>query len=406
VITSRTRLPILRAVTSLPRHLVDRGRALSPGTRDVLLAMVVAALSFTRGIADKGTSLGWTEPVRPFDLIAVLLVLAQCLPLAIRTRAPGPCLALVSAAFFVYQCFGYGPSLSSIALYLALYSAGTHQAHHRRATEVAWLVGYLVLAVCLVSLGSPFPFSEHLDFLPLPIGCWLMGTWSRTRLLDQERRQRRELEAAMREERDHIARELHDVVTHHVTAMVMQADATRYVPGDDRPKIEAGMSTIGTTGRRALADLRDLLGVLSPGHDAEVAPRKPATGLFGDLVERVRQVGQPVEVVEDGVPHAVDGITGLAVHRVVQEGLTNALKHAPGRRTVVRVSHTVPAEVTVEVTTDGGGDLTGEPIAASGRGLAGLHRRVSLAGGELTTERRDDGGFVLRARLPIRPEAG
>jgi signal transduction histidine kinase len=393
-------------VTSRPRHLLGRVRALSPGTRDVLLALVVAALSFTPGISDKGTSLGWTEPVRAFDLIAVLLVLAQCLPLAVRTRAPGPCLALVSAGFFAYQCFGYGPSLASIALYLALYSAGTHQARHRRATEVGWLVGYLVLAGCLVALGSPFPFSEHLDFLPLPIGCWLMGTWARTRLRDQELRQRRELETAMREERDHIARELHDVVTHHVTAMVMQADATRYVPSDDRPRIEAGMSTVGTTGRRALADLRDLLGVLSPGHDAEAAPRTPAAGLFGDLVERTRLVGQPVEVVEDGVPHVVDGVTGLAAHRVVQEGLTNALKHAPGRKTVVRVSHAVPAEVTVEVTTDGGGVLAGTRFAASGRGLAGLHRRVSLAGGELTTKRRDDGGFVLRARLPIRPEVG
>ncbi len=387
---------------SFPRRLVDNAKALPPGTRDALLAAVVAALSFTPGLAGKGTSLDWPAPQRPVDLLAVLLVLAQSLPLALRTRTPALCLALVSSAFFAYQCLSYPPSFASIALYVALYSAGTHQARHRYATAAAWVAGYVATAVCLVALGSPFPFTEHLDFLPLPVGCWLMGSWARTRFHDQERQQRRDLEAAMREERERIARELHDVVTHHVTAMVMQADATLYVPPEDRPKIEAGMSAVGTIGRRALADLRELLGVLTPRHDAEPAPRAPTAELFGDLVERTRLVGQPVDVVEDGVPHAIDGIAELAAYRVVQEALTNALKHAPGRRTVVRVSHTVPAEVTVEVTTDGAGATTGR--STSGRGLAGLHRRVSLAGGELTTRQRDDGGFVLRARLPIRPE--
>jgi signal transduction histidine kinase len=149
--------------------------------------------------------------------------------------------------------------------------------------------------------------------------------------------------------------------------------------------------------------------VLSPGHDAKTVPRTPTAGDFGDLVEQTRLAGQPIDFIEDGEPHGIDGIVELAAYRVVQEALTNALKHAPGRRTVVRISYVVPDQVAVEVTTGGSGEgpspARGSRLAPSGRGLAGLQRRVFLAGGELSTHEEPDGGFVLRARLPIRPDA-
>jgi signal transduction histidine kinase len=388
---------------------INRVRALPAGWRDAVLATVVALLSFTPGLADRGTGLGWIEPQRSFDLLAALLVLGHCLPLLVRSRAPALCLMLVSSAFFAYQCLGYRPSLATIALYVALYSAGTHQVRHRWATAVTWTAGYVVLSACLLALGSPYLAIDYADFFALPAGCWLLGVWTRTRLREQVRQQHRSMESAMREERERIARELHDVVTHHVTAMVMQVDALRYVAPPDREKAEVGLSAIGGTGRRALADLRELLGVLSPGHDAEAAPRAPAAGVFGDLVEQTRLAGQPVDLIEDGVPQAIDDIVELAAYRVVQEALTNALKHAPGRRTVVRVSYAVPDQVTVEVTTEGPGEVSlpgrGPRPAPSGRGLAGLRRRVHLAGGELTTPQVADGGFAVRAWLPIRPDA-
>ncbi|MFD9737309.1 histidine kinase [Umezawaea sp. NPDC059074] len=382
----------------------DHVRALPRARRDVLVALLVAAVSFTPGLADKGTVLGWLTPLRAFDLLAALLVLAHCAPLVVRGRAPALCLLLVSSAFFAYQYLGYRPTAASIALYLALYGAGAHQERFRRATAVTWVAVYLGVSIALVAAGSPFTVVEYLEFLALPAGCWLMGTATRSRLREQERQQERDLETAMREERERIARELHDVVTHHVTAMVMQADAAQYVPEADRAAVVGGLEAIGGTGRRALADLRDLLGVLAPAHDAPAAPRAPTAGLLGDLVERTRLTGQPVDVVRDGEPRQVDGIVELAAYRVVQEALTNALKHAPGRRTVVRVSHAVPDEVTVEVTTAGGPEPVPRP-PESGRGLAGLRRRVSLVGGELTARRDDDGGFVLRARLPTRSGA-
>jgi signal transduction histidine kinase len=389
-------------VTAGAQRLVDRVRALPANRRDVLLTAIVTALSFTPGLADKGTWLGWYEAQRPFGPLAAALVLAHCLPLLVRRRAPWLCLLLVSAAFFAYQCLGFRPTFASAALYLALFSAGVHQARFRRTTAVAWLVGYAALSAFLMALDAPDPAVVYVEFLPLPAGCWVLGTWARSRLGDQERRQRLDLEAAVREEREHIARELHDVVTHHVTAMVMQADAMRYVPADDRPKVDTGLVAIGGTGRRALADLRELLGVLSPGHDADPAPRAPTAVVFGELVERVRLAGQPVDLREVGTPPAVRDVVRLAAHRVVQEGLTNALKHAPGRRTVVGVSYAVPEEMTVEVTTEGSGAVAAVP--APGRGLTGLRERVRLAGGELTTSLDENGGFVVRARLPLGTE--
>ncbi|NUK10304.1 two-component sensor histidine kinase [Streptomyces lunaelactis] len=344
-------------------------------------------------------------PQRPFDLLAVVLVFGHCLPLMVRRRAPALSLMLVSCMFFAYQSLGYRPTFATIALYIAQFSAGVHQVRHRRATEAAWTAGYVALAVCLVALGSPSPPIEHVQFFALPAGCWLLGAWARTRLHDQALRQEREMESAMLEEREHIARELHDVVTHHVTAMVMQADATLYVPPGDRPKIEAALTAIGGTGRRALADLRDLLGVLSPGHDTETAPRIPTAGRFGELVVQTRLAGQPVEFVEDGQPYEISGIAELAAYRVLQEALTNALKHAPGRRTVVHISYAAPNRVTIEVTTEGSAAPPGRAHIPSGRGLTGLRQRVRLAGGELATRRGEDGGFLLLATLPTGADA-
>lgn len=390
------------------RRLTDRMRTLPPGRRDALLTAVVVVLSFVPGVADKGTALGWVTAQRPFGALATLLVLGQSLPLLVRTRAPALCLAVISASFFAYQCLAYRPTAATIALYIALYSAGLHQVRRRTVTAVVWTAGYVVLTGCLIGLGAPDPPIVAIEFFALPAGCWLVGTLARSRLREQERQQRQSMEAAMREEREHIARELHDVVTHHVTAMVMQADATLYVPPGDRTKIEEGLTAVGGIGRRALADLREMLGLLSPRHDGESAPRTPTAGLFSDLVAQTRLAGQPVDLVQDGPGRVVDGMVALAAYRVVQEALTNALKHAPGRKTVVRLTWSVPEQMTVDVTTDGGAGeapARGPWPVPSGRGLAGLRQRVDLAGGELTTRQEEDGRFVLRARFPIKADA-
>ena len=210
----------------------------------------------------------------------------------------------------------------------------------------------------------------------------------------------------MQVERERIARELHDVVTHHVTAMVVQADATPYLLDGDRGLVEANLSSISDTGRRALGDLRELLNVLSPAHDRPSAPRGPTAGKLQELVEQTRTVGQPVELIEDWDPDLLEDGVDLTAYRVVQEALTNALKHAPGRRTVVHVRRDAPDRVVVEVTTDGPGAgvatvlARARPAVPSGRGLDGLRRRVAMAGGELAVGPEADGRWVVRATLP------
>jgi signal transduction histidine kinase len=198
---------------------------------------------------------------------------------------------------------------------------------------------------------------------------------------------------------------LHDVVTHHVTAMVAQADATQFL-AESPDRVVAALTAIGGTGRRALSELRFLLGVLETNGDP-AGSRSPAGGTVRDLVERTRTGGQPVELVEDGDRPALPVGAGLAVYRVVQEGLTNAVKYATGQPTVVRVRY-APACVEVEVTNaaaptpvPGGArrDLSG------GRGLTGLRERGRMLGGELTAGERPDGGFRLHTRIPVGGDA-
>jgi signal transduction histidine kinase len=224
---------------------------------------------------------------------------------------------------------------------------------------------------------------------------WAAGSWlRRTRAAEADQR-RHAAEAARAAERTRLAAELHDVVTHHVTAMVVQAESARYLTSDP-DRLDQTLTAVADTGRRAIGDLRQLLDVLDPGHGPH--PRTPAVGELHGLVEQTRQAGQPVEYVEEGSPPPDAGSAEAAAYRVVQEGLTNALKHAHGSRTVVRVEHG-PDAITVEVSTDGPGSPT-TAAAGSERGLAGLRERVGLLGGELSAGPRAGGAFVVHARIP------
>jgi signal transduction histidine kinase len=203
-------------------------------------------------------------------------------------------------------------------------------------------------------------------------------------------------------ERARIARELHDVVTHHVTAMVVQADAAQFLVGSAPERAGDGLVAISDTGRRALTELRHLLGVLEATGDSAVVDRAPTLGRLGDLVEQARMSGQPVELTERGDQRqrAVD--VELAAYRVVQEALTNAVKHAKGRPTAVTVNHH-DDHLDIEVTTHGSAGAA--PVVPSGgRGLEGLRERVRMLDGELVAAAGPDGGFSVRARIPSRSE--
>jgi signal transduction histidine kinase len=315
------------------------------------------------------------------------------------------CLALVAGGFALDQLRGYHTAAAT-ALPLVLISAGSHLERGRRTAVALLTLAYVPLALALARLGGDGETPEEFaTFLLLLAAAWAAGAWLRaSRLAEAERREHIAAETRSAE-RTRIARELHDVVTHHVTAMVVQAEAARYLTSAP-DRLEDSLAAVGDTGRQALADLRHLLDLLNPdagtgtttGPEAREEPRTPAVGRVLTLVEQTRRAGQPVDFTEQGVPPASTGSADLVAYRVVQEALTNALKYAHGSRTSVRVRHG-EGEITVEVDTDGGGAPSAVATGA-GRGLAGLRARVDVLGGEFSAGGGPDGGFSVRARIP------
>lgn len=365
--------------------------------RDLPLAVLVGVAPLVPALQSQGTRLG-DLPDRPLDVLAVGVVALQSAPLAVRRRWPAVCFALVVAGFTLDQLLGYH-SVAGVALPFALVSTGAHLDRFRRSTAVLGLASYVPLAVALDRRGGGEGLSGYVTFLLLMVAAWCVGAWLRqTRAAEAEHRTHA-AESARAAERTRIARELHDVVTHHVTAMVVQAEAARYRTGDPAA-LDETLTAVTDTGRRAITDLRHLLGVLDPGHGTTPTTdrRTPPAGDLAALVERTRRAGQPVEYVQEGEPPAGAGSAEAAAFRVVQEALTNALKHAHGSATTVRVRHGREA-VTVEVSTDGSGSPSGAP-AGGGRGLLGLRERVDVLGGELVAGPQPGGAFVVRARIP------
>lgn len=205
-------------------------------------------------------------------------------------------------------------------------------------------------------------------------------------------------EAALSEERARIARELHDIVTHHVTAMVVQADAAQFIAPPPSGRLGESLAAISGTGRRALGELRYLLGTIDPGEPVSL----PLAGSVEEIVATASSLGMPVSLVETGEPRELAGSVRLAMYRVVQESLTNARKHAPGSLSTVNIHHGTDA-ITVEVMTA----PASSPVPGrfrAGRGIRGLEARVGLLGGELYAGPGTDGGFRVTAHIPTRSE--
>ncbi|WP_052397578.1 histidine kinase [Streptomyces sp. NRRL F-5123] len=372
-------------------------------TRDREFAVVFTVLSFAEPLARIGAQFG-DLPTHRASAAGVLWALGQALPLAVRTRWPTVCLAAVGISFAVHECLGYPPTFASLGLYIALYSVGAHQQHHRQAAPLAATGGYLVFGVTLHALGSPNTWTDFVVFYVALTAMWSLGAVVRGRRAHEAERRRLSAQAAIAEERSRMARELHDVVTHHVTAMVVQAGAAQYLTASP-DRVGRALEAITGTGRTALAELRFLLDVLEA--TGESASRAPMPGRLPGLVEQARAGGQPIELVEDGEPADTATNVRLATYRVVQESLTNAAKYAAGERTLVRLAHT-PAWTDVEVTTAGtaGGAADAPALrhggahVSGGRGLTGLRERVEMLGGEFAAGPLQEGGFRVYARIP------
>ncbi|MUL44192.1 sensor histidine kinase [Streptomonospora sp. PA3] len=251
---------------------------------------------------------------------------------------------------------------------------------------------------------------------------WLLASWWVGRLVRMrsfhmvelatraerlERARDAHTRAVLAEERGRIARELHDVVAHHVSVMTVQATAGRRVIERSPERARQTLVEIEETGRQAMAEMRRIVDVLREPEGGGAA-RGPQPGLAGlaDLVQQIRDTGTPVELVAEGAPAELAPGLDLTLYRVVQESLTNVLKHA-GRdaRATVSVRYG-PAAVDVAVTDEGAGPGEGAPPPPAdepGHGLVGMRERVALYGGELRAGPRSGGGFEVRARIPLPP---
>ncbi|MBH0781382.1 sensor histidine kinase [Nocardia bovistercoris] len=265
---------------------------------------------------------------------------------------------------------------------------------------VAWVATSLLLATAMgdgVSTAWGWPIGMAAVVLVALLIRWLVS--SRAQLLRQE--EQNELERARRailEEKARIARDLHDVVAHHMSLVVVQAQTAPYRVEDVSPAARAEFDSIGATAREALNEIRGMLGVLrSDGQLPEHAPQPKAADVLA-LFEGARRAGVGIEWTVSGDLGAVPETTGLALYRIVQESLSNASRHAPGAP--VRVVLECGIDLRVRIT-NAAADTPARAVGNGGHGVAGMQARALAVGGELTAAARPDGGFEVDARLPL-----
>jgi signal transduction histidine kinase len=355
---------------------------------------------------------GGAPDVGPPGVITVLLLLLESLPLVVRRRYPLAVVLVILAATTVHIAIipEGGELRAGLGPLVALYTAG--ERIERRLSAGILVAMMAVVALQLLGRGA---FSEIIQSLlqtELIFGvAWLLGIASRmrgiyTRTLEEQTRllaREREEQAlrAVMEERERIARELHDAVTHHVSVIVIQAGGGLRAL-DRRPdQARAALEAIDTTGRQALTDMRRMLGILGEA-DAGGASAEPMPGLdrLGDLIEQVRSAGLAVELSVQGERRRLDPGLELSAYRIIQEGLTNSLKHAGGGRARVTIRYATDAlELSID---DERGVAVSEPMEAAhdGRGLVGMRERVAMFRGTFDA-RPTPTGFRVTASLPV-----
>jgi signal transduction histidine kinase len=367
---------------------MDRAGSLDPRVLDAGLALALTAWALR-------------EPGALSNPGRTVVLLAMTIAIAWRRRAPVAVLIVEIAGLVLVPRDLAAPQ--AIALFIAAYSAALYS--DRRVLVPALL---LVAAAVASALAGTLPVARWLlPFLLMGL-VWLVGSAMRRRELraeasaDRADRLEREQEASLRAERARIARELHDVVTHSVSVMVLQTGAARQIMSKDERRSRELLESVEASGRSALEELRRLLGLLSDQDGAAPLSPQPGVSEIPALIGHVRRAGLPVELRVEGQPHAVSGGVGVAAYRIVQEALTNVLKHAGGAPTRV-VLRWADAALELEILDRGPRNGVGQRDAVAGRGLAGMRERTTMYGGTLDARPGPDGGYEVRAHLPLEP---
>jgi signal transduction histidine kinase len=380
-------------------------------------------------VLSHSAGISYSDQAGPGTAEEIAWALAVSLPLMARRRYPVAVLIVVSIAFMGLQARFVPESFaSSICLFVALYTAGAW-GRDRRITDAARTLVVIAMFAWLAyslstiayhddseSHGGPLPEATanaiYLTVINLVYfgASWVFGSqsWIRARQqaelderTEQLRRERDErARQAVMEERVRIARELHDVVAHHVSVMGVQAGAARRVLDRDPELARATLTTVEQAGRTAVGEMRRLLGVLrESGGDGAELPHQPAPGVEA-LDELVRNTGNQALTTEFTVVGETRNLprsVSVSCYRIVQEALTNTVRHAGASRVDVRVRY-LPDDVEVEVVDDGRGRSV--TTAGTGLGHVGMRERVGLHGGALDVGRRPEGGYRVRARMP------
>jgi signal transduction histidine kinase len=348
---------------------------------------------------------GATSSSRWFALPALMVLL---LPLFTRRWFPfgAPAAYWILAAALSFVDGLLIPSIESLFL-VGLASAAL--LGNLRDARKAW-TGLVIVLACITAVVYNIPGATTAELILIPVEfgiTWAVGFALRARSEQAEAaetramRAEREREAAARlavaEERTRIARELHDIVAHAVSVMVLQVGAVRHKLPDSLAEDRDALRGVEQAGRSALTEMRRLLAVMRrDGDGVELAPQPGLDGL-SSLVNEVGRAGLPVELHVEGTPFPLPQGIDLSAYRIVQEGLTNALKHARASHAEVTVRY-APDEVRIEVRDDGTGVITPD---GNGHGLIGIRERVKLYGGEMATDTTRTGGFTLSTRLPV-----
>ena len=395
-----------RSPVALLGTFANHLRRANPFVVDALIAIAFASIAV---VAMQGAAES-EEGFRNSDGLGALLVLAQTLPLGLRRVAPLGSLAVITAGICLHAALGYDHIEAGTLASLFAVGSAAYLTDNRRAV-VAGLIMAAGIGVFYATTRIPFGSYDVVATSGLWSAGWVAGSSFRIRRTHTAAIERRaevleqDSEARAREavadERSRITRELHDIIGHTLNLIVIQAGAARAVFKSRPDQSLESLNSIETTARQSLSDMERMLGIHRPT-EAEAVPYGPQPGLeqVDRLAEQFTDAGLQVEVTVAGEAHELPTSLDLSAYRIVQEALTNALKHAGPARARVAISY-LADKLELEIVDDGKGSGDDGHNAGGGRGLIGMRERVSLFGGELDVGPSPEGGFRVHASLPL-----
>ncbi|WP_062200702.1 sensor histidine kinase [Demequina salsinemoris] len=402
-----------------------------PRLPDVLVAAAMLVLTIVTVLAAEPAA---DTGAHAMDAVGWLLIVLQIAPLAFRQRYPRAVLWATMLFWVIAAGIGYVDSPAMLAVYIAFYGVASYLPPRQALVHIGSATGvmffWITVGLLVTDYVSAWSYVSAGLAVAVPVGMGFTDYRRRERVtaleLDAQRRKQAERLAAadaVRAERARIARELHDVVAHEMTVMTLQAEGARRLASKEDPVLAEALGTISDSGRKGLAEMQRMIGVLrtsereAEDEAAELTGRTRRTGLVGavpgdefapmpslaaipDLAQQVEDAGLPVTLSITGTTHVPAGVE-LSAYRIVQESLTNALKYAgPGAHATVTLTRSADA-VMIDVEDDGRGTISEVASSSGGHGLAGMRERVAQFGGTIDLGPRKGGGFAVHAMLPV-----